>query len=132
MSELAERGVSDNPVVPGITESGMTWEFSLDRIRRASSRVGWASPRGGLAQVDSTNIISLVNQIMIDEFEVDSGLITPDAQLGEDLGMDSLDGVDLVVALEKTFKCRIPEDEARSIRTMGDIYDRVENGLQKA
>jgi acyl carrier protein len=38
----------------------------------------------------------------------------------------------LVVALEKTFKCRIPEDEARSIRTMSDIYVRVENGLQKA
>lgn len=82
--------------------------------------------------MESANIISLVNQIMIDEFEVDPESIMADAELGEDLGLDSLDGVDLVVALEKTFSCRIPEDEARSIRTMGDIYSRVENGLQKA
>lgn len=82
--------------------------------------------------MESTRIIALVNQIMIDEFEVEPDAIAADAQLGEDLGMDSLDGVDLVVALEKTFSCRIPEDEARSIRTMGDIYNRVENGLQRA
>jgi len=82
--------------------------------------------------VESTDIVTLVNQIMIDEFECDPESIRPEAQLGEHLGLDSLDGVDLVVALEKTFKCRIPEDEARSIRTMGDIYERVESGLAKA
>jgi len=82
--------------------------------------------------VESPDIIALVNQIMVDEFEVDPEDITAEALLGEDLGMDSLDGVDLVVALEKTFSCRIPEDEARSIKTMGDIYSRVEHGLQRA
>lgn len=82
--------------------------------------------------MESTDIVTLVNQIMIDEFEVEPESIRTDAELGEDLGLDSLDGVDLVVALEKTFKCRIPEDEARSIRTMGDIYARVESGLAKA
>lgn len=82
--------------------------------------------------MESPDIIALVNQIMVDEFEVDPEDITAEALLGEDLGMDSLDGVDLVVALEKTFSCRIPEDEARSIKTMGDIYSRVEHGLQRA
>lgn len=81
--------------------------------------------------MESTDIVSLVNQIMVEEFEVDPESIAPEAQLGEDLGLDSLDGVDLVVALEKTFKCRIPEEEARAIRTMGDIYERVESGLAR-
>jgi len=44
--------------------------------------------------------------------------------------MDSLDGVDLVVALEKTFRCRIPEGEVKKIRTLGDIYDNVRALLQ--
>ena len=47
------------------------------------------------------------------------------------LDMDSLDGVDLVVALEKTFACRIPEEEARGIRTLGDIYAKVQAGLAR-
>ena len=72
-----------------------------------------------------------VDQIMIEEFEVEPESLTPEAALDTDLDMDSLDGVDLVVALEKTFSCRIPEEEARGIRTLRDIYDRVEAGLQR-
>ena len=70
-----------------------------------------------------------VDQIMIDEFEVEPDSLTPDAKLQDDLDLDSLDGVDLVVALEKTFSCRIPEEEARGIRTLGDIYAKVEAGI---
>ena len=76
-------------------------------------------------------IHAAVDQIMIEEFEVEPASLTLDAALDTDLDMDSLDGVDLVVALEKTFECRIPEDEARGIRTLGDIYARVEAGLQR-
>ena len=71
-------------------------------------------------------IQSRVNQIMIDEFEVEPAALIPEANLAEDLDMDSLDGVDLVVALEKCFGVRIPEEDARGIRTLGDIYARVE------
>jgi acyl carrier protein len=69
---------------------------------------------------------------MIEEFEVDADKLEPGAMLAEDLDLDSLDGVDLVVALEKTFACRIPEEEARGIRTLGDIYAKVEAGLARA
>lgn len=83
--------------------------------------------------MEPAEVIKLVNEIMVDEFEVeDEGLLRPEALLGEDLGMDSLDGVDLVVALEKTFKCRIPEQEARGIRTLGDVYDKIITRLQEA
>ena len=77
------------------------------------------------------DIRAAVDKIMIEEFEVEPSVLRPDAQLAEDLDMDSLDGVDLVVALEKTFSCRIPEEEARGIRTLSDIYEKVETGLNK-
>ena len=70
-----------------------------------------------------------VRKIMIDEFEVEPDALTDDAQIGEDLYLDSLDGVDLVVALEKSFGVRIPEEEARGIRVLRDIYERVEAGV---
>ena len=77
-------------------------------------------------------IQSSVDRIMIDEFEVDAADLSRDAHLKQDLDLDSLDGVDLIVALEKTFKCRIPEDEARGIRTLGDVYDRIHERLALA
>ena len=72
-----------------------------------------------------------VDRIMIEEFEVEPESLVSDASLVEDLDLDSLDGVDLVVALEKAFSCRIPEEEARGIRTLGDIYRKVEAGLNR-
>jgi acyl carrier protein len=69
-----------------------------------------------------------VNEIFVDVFEVEPEKTRADTGL-KDLGLDSLDAVDLVVALEKTFGLRIPEGEARKIRTIGDIYENVEKGL---
>ena len=64
-----------------------------------------------------------VNEVMVEGFEIDPGLLRPDARLRDDLGLDSLDGVDLVVAIEKKTGCRIDEASARSMRTLGDIHD---------
>ena len=66
-----------------------------------------------------------VDEILVEGFEIDPELLAPEAQLGDDLGLDSLDGVDLVVALEKRFSCRIKESEARSMRSLQDIYESV-------
>lgn len=85
------------------------------------------SPSYSDAQIEAA-----VNKIMVDVFEVDQGLLSRDAHLVKDLGLDSLDGVDLVVALEKTFKCRISEQEAREIQTIGDIRDRLRARLSDA
>jgi len=77
-------------------------------------------------------IQSKVNRIMVDEFEVEADALSADAHLKDDLDLDSLDGVDLIVALEKLFQCRIPEEEARGIRTLGDVYQRVELRLAQS
>ncbi len=78
---------------------------------------------------DTEQVTRKVREILVEEFEVDEGKLIPEARLGEDLGLDSLDGVDLVVALEKAFQTRIPEAEARQIRTLGDIYAQVRRQL---
>ncbi len=68
-------------------------------------------------------VIAQVNSILEEEFEIDSELLKPEARLLEDLDLDSLDGVDLVVVLEKAFGCRIEEQDARAMRTVKQIYD---------
>ena len=67
-----------------------------------------------------------VTQIMADEFELEPELLQPDATLYEDLGLDSLDAVDMVVALEKAFGMKMTDEEAmRAVRTLGDLFELV-------
>ena len=77
----------------------------------------------------TAEIVTMVNRVMIDEFEAEREQLTAEAHLRDDLGMDSLDGVDLVVALEMAFGFRIPEQEARGIRKLGDVYDRIRENV---
>ena len=72
-----------------------------------------------------TDIIATVNRVVAEEFEAEPEQLVPESSLREDIGLDSLDAVDLVVALELAFGFRIPEEEVREIRTMGDIYERI-------
>jgi acyl carrier protein len=68
-------------------------------------------------------IIEQINSSLAEEFELALGDMTADTTLFEDLGLDSLDIVDLVIVLETSFGMKIREEEAiRKIRTLGDIY----------
>jgi acyl carrier protein len=73
-----------------------------------------------------------VDRILVEEFEVEPSKLTRTAVLAKDLDLDSLDGVDLDVALEKTFRFRIPEGEVKQIRTLEDIYVQVRRALEAA
>jgi len=67
-------------------------------------------------------IIELINSSLAEEFEYQGGM-TPETSLFEEMGLDSLDVVDLVIVLETAFDMKIREEEAiRSIRTLGDIH----------
>lgn len=71
-------------------------------------------------------IIAAVNEVFNESFEIPPEKLTPDAKIFEDLGLDSLDIVDLVVAIQKRFHVRIRDDERiRSVRTMGHLYAHV-------
>jgi acyl carrier protein len=66
--------------------------------------------------------------VIAEEFELDPARLTPEATLYDDLGLDSLDAVDLVVALEKAFTIKLANEEAvRSVRTMADLFRLVSN-----
>ena len=68
-------------------------------------------------------IIRLIDTSLAEEFELDPEAMVPDAHIFEDLGLDSLDMVDMVVVLEKAFQFKIREEESvREIRTLGDIH----------
>lgn len=68
-------------------------------------------------------IIALTNQVFEESFELAPERLTPQAKIFEELGLDSLDIVDLIVALQKKFKVQIREDErVRTIRTLEDVY----------
>ena len=61
-----------------------------------------------------------------EEFELDAGLLTPDATLYDDLGLDSLDAVDLVVAMEKAFGVKLAnEDKVKAVRTVNDLFELI-------
>jgi acyl carrier protein len=67
-------------------------------------------------------LIAQVNDAIATEFELDPARLVPEARLIDDLGLDSLDSVDLIAALERTFKVKCPEADARKMRTVGDIH----------
>ena len=73
-------------------------------------------------------IVELINSSLVEEFEYGLGVMTPETTLFEDMGLDSLDIVDLVILLETAFGMKIREEEAiRNIRTLGDIHNFVIN-----
>ena len=70
-----------------------------------------------------TEVITLANEALAEEFELDIEKMTPEARFKDDLGLDSLDAVDMVVVLEKTFSIKIGKDPAiLAIRTVGDMH----------
>ncbi|MBA3035584.1 MAG: acyl carrier protein [Desulfobacterium sp.] len=69
-------------------------------------------------------IIQLTNQVFEESFEIEKELLKPETNIFEDLGLDSLDVVDLVVALQEKFGVKIRNDERiKNIRSLGDIYN---------
>ncbi|MBI5099415.1 MAG: acyl carrier protein [Nitrospirae bacterium] len=69
-------------------------------------------------------IIEITNRVFEESFEIEKEKLHPQAHIFQDLGIDSLDVVDLVVALQKSFGVNIRnEEKVRNIRTLQDIYD---------
>ena len=68
-------------------------------------------------------VIEKVNKVFEESFEIEKEKLTPEAHIFSDLGLDSLDIVDLVVALQESFGVNIRnEEKVRDIRTLEDIY----------
>ncbi len=66
-----------------------------------------------------------VKEIIVEQLGVDEGEVTPNASFVDDLGADSLDTVELVMALEEAFNLEIPDEDAEKIRTVQDALDYI-------
>jgi len=76
-------------------------------------------------------IVAITHAVFVEAFEIEPERLVPEATIFQDLGLDSLDAVDLVVAIQKKFAVQIRDDErVRSIRTLADVYDFIET-IQK-
>lgn len=68
-----------------------------------------------------------VRNFLVEDLEVDENRIHPDAKLKEDVGIDSLDFVDIVVIVEKNFGFKIKPEEMAGVVTLNDFYNYIEN-----
>ncbi len=76
--------------------------------------------------MDKAAIIAKIDNALSEEFELESGQMVPEATIRDDLGLDSLDIVDMVIVLEKAFNFKLKNKEALvKIRTLGDIHDYI-------
>ena len=77
----------------------------------------------------SDNNADRVKKIIVSQLNVSEEQVTPEASFIDDLGADSLDQVELVMALEEEFGTEIPEEEAEKLQTVGSVIEYVEKNL---
>lgn len=71
-----------------------------------------------------------VKNFLVEELEFDEEKIKPEARLKEDIGVDSLDFVDIVVIVEKTFGFKIVAEDMKTIKTFGQFCDYIEGKIK--
>jgi acyl carrier protein len=70
-------------------------------------------------------IITKINSLLINEIEIDADQISPGADLKRDLGIDSLDFVDLFVIIESNFGFKMKAEEMAGVKTLEDFYNYI-------
>ncbi len=70
-----------------------------------------------------------ISELIVDQLGVTKEEIVPEASFIDDLGADSLDIVELVMAMEEEFDIEIPDDDAEKIQTIGDAFSYVKERL---
>lgn len=74
-------------------------------------------------------ISKIINNFLVEEFEIDESKIKPEALLKDDLGLESLDFVDVAVIIEKEFGFKVKGEDMVTVRNLNDLYDYIFNYL---
>jgi acyl carrier protein len=80
--------------------------------------------------MEHEEIFGKVKEVIIDQLSVEEDDVTADASFFDDLGADSLDIVELVMALEDQFGISIPDEDAESIKTVGDAVEYIASNME--
>lgn len=80
--------------------------------------------------MERTEIEEKVREFLIDDLEIDEEKIAADAQLKEDLGIDSLDFVDIVVIVERKFGFKIKPEEMANVKTLSQFVDYIKEKVK--
>ena len=72
-------------------------------------------------------MLDKIREIVVEQLGVDAEQVVPEANFVEDLGADSLDTVELVMAFEEEFDVEIPDTDAEKIKTVQDVIDYIES-----
>ena len=73
--------------------------------------------------MERTQVVEKIRETVVDVLDCDESSVVESASFAEDLGADSLDVVELVMAFEESFGTSIPDDKIESIKTVGDAAD---------
>ncbi len=74
-----------------------------------------------------STVFERVKKVVVEQLSVEESLVTPEASFTADLGADSLDTVELVMAFEEEFGCEIPDEEAEKIATVQDAVKYIDS-----
>ena len=74
-----------------------------------------------LENASEQELLEQLKKILTEEFDIDADSINADANLYEDLGIDSIDAVDLIVRLRELTGKRVPPEDFKTVRTVGDV-----------
>jgi len=77
------------------------------------------------------NVQERVKNIIVEQLGVEADQVKPEAQFVNDLGADSLDTVELIMALEEEFDVEIPDEKAEKIKTVGEAISFIEENAKK-
>jgi acyl carrier protein len=81
--------------------------------------------------MEREKIVTVVNDFLVNEFEVDRDDIVNDANFKEALGLDSLDYIDMVVVIESNFGVKLGEADFKKVITFDDFYDTIETKISE-
>jgi acyl carrier protein len=76
-------------------------------------------------------VVKTVNSFLVEEIEIEEHLLKEEAVLKDDLGIDSLDFVDIVVIVERHFGFKIKPEEMSNVRTLAQFYDYIESKVNE-
>ena len=82
--------------------------------------------------MDKQQMISEINQVMIEGFELEATQLKPEAKLVDDLELDSLDAIDMLVFLEEKINIKVDAEQFRQVKTLDDVYNIVQQMLEQS